>query len=109
MIIWSGWGWLVAVIVFGCALLTEVLVESAYGDDRYYQEHGWPKSAAFVAAALAVSPVASYSSRKRDRHLIDAQSGEPVVLRASDTLFFIAMKYWPPLLAVIGLVMLYAH
>ncbi len=33
-LIWSGLGFLVAVITFGCCLAAEILVESAFNDDR---------------------------------------------------------------------------
>lgn len=42
MIIWSGWGILVAVIGFACMLLTQLAVDSAMQDDHYYRTNGWP-------------------------------------------------------------------
>ena len=43
MIIWKGAGFIVAVIAFVLLLLTEWAVERAFGNDKYYQHHGWPK------------------------------------------------------------------
>jgi hypothetical protein len=35
MIIWSGWGFLVAVIAFSASLAMEVVTEALVGDDRF--------------------------------------------------------------------------
>lgn len=39
MIIWSGWGFMVA---FGLSLATELGVEAYFGDNRYYQTQRGP-------------------------------------------------------------------
>jgi hypothetical protein len=110
MIIWSGWGFLAAVIGFGCLLLTEYSVEAAMQDEQYYQNHGWPKFVGFVVAAVVVWPVGRALNRYQPgRELIDANTGERVVLPASGgghTLFFVPMEYWAALFVVIGLVFL---
>ena len=110
MIIWSGWGFLVAVIGFGCLMLSELSVEAAMKDDRYYQEHGWPKLVAFLAAAIIVWPLGRLLNRRRqDRELIDPNTGERVVLQSggNHSLFFIPIEYWAAVFAALGLVFLF--
>jgi len=40
MIIWSGLGFVVAVLAFLCLLLAEYVVEAVFNDSQYYQAHG---------------------------------------------------------------------
>lgn len=92
MIIWNGLGFLVAIIAFGCLLASEAATETAFADDRYYQQHGWPKMVGFMTAALLVWLLSLW--RDRRRILIDLETFEPVELRNEDSLFFIPLRYW---------------
>jgi hypothetical protein len=109
MVIWSGLGFLVAVITFGCLLLTEFVAESAFHDGSYYQTHGWPKLVGFLAAALIVWPLGRYLNPKRGRVLIDPESGRQVVFKSGHTLFFVPMEYWGPVLVVLGIIFLFVR
>lgn len=105
MIIWSGWGFLVAVFVFGCSLVMELLVSSITGNENYYQQAIWP-----LALALILSGVISWFMGKRlnkpgVKTLIDKDTGEEVILKNKrHRLFFIPMEYWGPILVVIALI-----
>jgi hypothetical protein len=106
MIIWSGWGFLVAVIGFGCLLLTEVGIEAIKNDDQFYQDHGWPKSLAFLVAAAIVWPLGRALNRKKaERELVDPKTGERVVLQSGrqHALFFVPVEYWAALYLMLGL------
>src|SRR5262249_29792336 len=112
MIIWSGWGFLVAVVGFGCFLLTEIGVGAVMRDDQYYQNNSWPKLVAFLAAAVIVWPLGRALNRRRPgRELIDPKTGGRVVLTSGGghSLFFIPMEYWAPLLVVLGVVLLFVR
>ena len=52
MIIWKGWGFLVAVFVFGASLAMELITESMMKDDTFYQREAWPLALAFVVAGV---------------------------------------------------------
>jgi hypothetical protein len=107
MIIWSGLGFLVAVITFVCLLLTEFATESAFRDDGYYQAHGWPKLVGFIAAALIVWPLGRYLNSKKGRVLVDPDTGKQVVFKQGHMLFFIPLEYWGPILVVLGIIFLF--
>jgi hypothetical protein len=95
MIIWSGMGFLVALIGFGSLFLTELLVESMTRDESFYQAHGWPKLMAFWVAALVV-------------FLLDrALAGPPGRPGRNHSLFFIPMAVWPILFVVLGVVFMF--
>src|SRR5215469_13358854 len=51
MIVWHGRGAIVAAVAFGCLLVSELICRAYFHDDKYYQQHGWPKLAAFLVAA----------------------------------------------------------
>jgi hypothetical protein len=106
-LIWSGLGFLVAVITFGCCLASEFLVEAAFHDDRYYQSHGWPKLIAFVVAAAVVGVVGRHLRRRQGRVLIDPQTGSEVIVGREHTFFFIPAEYWPPILLMLGMIFLF--
>jgi hypothetical protein len=54
MIIWRGWGFLVAVFAFGASLAMELITESITEDDDFYQTEAWPLALAFVAAGVVI-------------------------------------------------------
>ena len=59
MIIYRGFGWLVFVIIIGCALGANLLCDSQLGA-KYWDAHKWP-----LAAALAVAGVLFAAARPR--------------------------------------------
>lgn len=71
MIIWQGWGFMVAVVVFGSSLLTELATESAFEDDKYYQTHGWPLATALAIAAVITWLLSIWLGGRGGRTLID--------------------------------------
>ena len=105
MIIWSGLGFLVAVITFVCMLVTELAVEGASADDRYFQSHGWPQLVGMLFAALLVGLLARALRARQTETRIDAATGNKVTVVAGQnhTLFFVPIRYWPPILVVLGI------
>lgn len=105
MIIWNGFGYLVAVFVFGAALLSNLVFDAAWGSG-YYSAHKWTVGVAmFIAAAL--SWVVGGQLRNRTAQtVIDKATGQEMVLdRATHRLFFIPMHSWGMILGVIGVVL----
>ncbi|MDB5353111.1 MAG: putative rane protein [Planctomycetota bacterium] len=107
-LVWSGLGFLVAVITFGCLITTEYLVEAAFHDDRYYQAHGWPKLVGFIVAAAFVWVVGRYVRGRQGKILIDPETGSEVVVGRDHTFFFIPVGYWPPILLILGMIFSFA-
>lgn len=93
MIIWSGWGFLVFLIVFAVSLLAEVSVESSLHDESYYQSHGWPLAAALICSAVVTWYVGSFLNRRPGR-------------TERHRFFFLPMQYWAPILMVLAVVSL---
>lgn len=106
MIIWEGWGFMVAVIVFGCSLLMELATESFFRDDGYYQAHALPLTVALLAAAALVWVGGLFLSRRPKRVVIDKETGQEFVLGKPDSLFFIPVRYWALILVAVAIVQL---
>jgi hypothetical protein len=102
MIIWSGWGFLVAVIAFGMSLATEIVTERMAGDDRFYQTHAWPLSLALVFSGAIVWGVGTYLEARGGRVVIDEASGEKLTIGGEHRFFFVPVRYWGPLLMALS-------
>lgn len=89
MIIWSGHGYLVAVVVFVTSLLMEVVTEAATGNEEFYQQNALAFPAALLLAAGITFGI--------DRLAFGADSSR-------HTLFFIPMKWWPIIVAVLAVI-----
>ena len=104
MIIWSGFGFLVAVFFFGSALLCNLLFDARFGVG-YYSAHHWTIGIAMLLAAALCTLVAQPLRERDSRTLTDEHTGERVVLhRRRHTLFFIPMHLWAVLLGAAAVV-----
>jgi hypothetical protein len=102
MVIWSGLGFLVAVITFGVCLLMNVVLDAQLGEG-YYSSHPWAVGAALIIGGL-ISAVAGFVLKARNqREVIDVQTGELMVLNQSHHTFFFVPMHWAGIvIAVIG-------
>lgn len=99
MIIWSGWGMLSALIA-GAALVLGVLI------DPVLARLGVPTPIGVVlvwlAAAFANWALGTRLNARPGRELIDARTGERVILHSRHTLFWIPMQYYSVLMLLLG-------
>ncbi|NNJ25011.1 hypothetical protein [Alienimonas chondri] len=95
MLIFTGYGWTVPAISFGCCLACEYVVERATGDDLFYQRELWPLPAALCASAVILTAI-DLAIRRRD-----LQNGAvPAWFRIQDSFFFLPLNVWPPILLI---------
>jgi hypothetical protein len=104
MIIWRGFGFLVAVFII-----------LGYGAARYTAEHLWGNPlpvgtrqgaeliGMLLAAALVYGLHFALERSDKPRTVIDKETKQEIVLRSKHDLFFIPVKYWPYVLAGLGL------
>lgn len=110
MIIWNGKGYLVAIIIFGCSLITELVSERIYQDDRYYQTQSVPLASAFLIAGIIIWIVGTKLNKQKAKTLVDKQTGEEVVIENNNLFFFIPIQYWAPVMFLASLgVLLFKH
>ena len=107
MIIWRGRGFAIAVITFGCLLLSEFLTEKAFQADDFYQTHGWPKLLGFWVGAAIVYALRGWMGKGHERSLIDKETGQEIRVSTEGELFFIRATYWPTILLGLGVIFLF--
>ena len=103
-VIWSGKGFLVAVIVFGFSLVANLTTNALTGNGVYWDAHKWPLAVSLFASATVCLPLGFYFRERKAQVLIDPKTQKEVTLRESHTLFFIPVLWWSPILAAFGLV-----
>ena len=102
MIIWSGWGFLVAVIVFGMSLAMEVVTEALAGDDRFYQAQAWPLALALALSGVIIWGLGRYLHARGARVVIDKATGQELTIGGQHRFFFIPMHHWGPVLIALS-------
>ncbi len=106
MIIWSGLGFLVAVIIFGCSLVLNFAINAWLGDG-YYDTHKWPFAISLFLSAVICWFLGAALRRRTSQVVIDKETGKEIVLnRSNHSLFFIPMHIWAPILAIGGVIVL---
>jgi hypothetical protein len=104
VIVWRGYGWLVAVIVFGLSLIGNLICDGIYG---YYDNHKWPFAVSLLASGAICWFLGQYLKGRSDRIAVDKATGQEFVANQSrHTLFFVPMHLWGPILGLIALVLL---
>lgn len=106
MIIWSGWGIVVGLVGVACLVVTQLAVNAGMQSDQYYQNHRWPRLVALWVAAAVIWPIGRAMNRASERHLIDPETGQPVVVRSGGghSLFFVPVQYWWVVFLVLGVI-----
>jgi hypothetical protein len=106
MIIWSGFGFLVVVIVFAFSLALNFAFNAWWGPS-YYDTHKWPVAISLFLSAIVCWFLGTALRKRKSRVVVDKATGKEFTLsRSNHRLFFIPMHLWGPILAVIGVVLL---
>ena len=109
MIIWRGWGILVALIAGGAVVLMQVGSDALLGPGTYARHNGWLLPVGLLVAALLIWPLGRRLNGRAARTLLDPATGQQVTLRRDHSLFFIRMEYWAAILALAALVLAVAE
>jgi hypothetical protein len=102
MIIWRGWGFLVAVFACGASVAMELITETMTGDDAFYQREAWPLALALVGAGIVTWFVGTQLHARGGRAVIDKATGRELTIGGSHTFFFVPMHYWAVLLIALA-------
>ena len=102
IIIWRGAG--AAVLLFGiiAAVIVNVITSSAFDQNNYFSTHSWSQAVALWGAGGASWLAGKYLNSRPTREIIDAATGERVILKPNHHLMFIKMEYWGPIYLAIG-------
>ena len=105
MIVWSGLGFLGALIPFVTAIVAVFLANAVFGHG-YGAMHMWPLAMGVLIGAGLVY-LLSVRLDAPGRLLIDPATGQRVMMKSSHTLFWIPLKWIALLAAVVGLLLLF--
>jgi hypothetical protein len=110
MIIWRGFGILVAIAGFIGFIVAELITRGITNSDTYYQAHSLPRlGGAVLGAVLAFGAVKLLKMWDKPRIVIDKATGREMVLRRGDSLFFVPARFWPYIIFVIGVVVAFIN
>ncbi len=104
MLIWTRYGIIAPVVWVICLLITQMISDSIFGAG-VYTNYILPKIAAGLLSAVTITMIGLALKPKNARELIDARTGERVVLEGEkNTFFFISLEYWGVLFFIITLI-----
>jgi len=109
MIIWTGFGFLVAIIGFAALILTELVSESLTKNEQFYQQNSWVILVGMTVAAVLTFGLHKLLSLKKPKIVIDKETGQEIELEGSHSLFFIPVKWWPVAFVIFGFVFMFAR
>jgi hypothetical protein len=102
MLIWRGYGAVVPGVVIVSALAAN-LIANVEGGPNYWDAHGWPLAASFLVDAGVLWLIDDALSKTPPRVLIDESTKERVEINKRHDFFFLRIRWWALLLAVLGL------
>jgi hypothetical protein len=101
MIVWSGLGFLVAVITLAVCFVMNYLLDGYFGKG-FCASHDWLFGAALFIGGVLSAIVGFALNTPADREFLDARTVEsPAVARARHTFFYIPM-HWAGLIVAAG-------
>jgi len=103
VIIWRGMGFLVAVFIFGCSLIANLITNGITGSEEYWDAHQWPLGVSFFFSSILCWFFGRLLANKEARILIDKKTGEEITQEPCHALFFIKMHLWGPILMLLGI------
>ena len=108
MIVWSGMGILAPIGAFALLVLAEVLTESHFNNEQYYQQHGWPALVAFIVAGLMCFILGKLLKKEKPSGYVDPETGEELMVNPRHSFFWIPLQFWGILFPIIGLVFMFS-
>ena len=103
MIVWTGLGFLVAVVTFGFCLIANFVLDAQFGEG-YYSSHLWAVGAALFIGGTISSGIGFVLKGRSDRFVVDEVTGERMVINnSSHSFFFIPMHWAGIVVALIGI------
>ena len=103
MLIWRGYGILVALIAIGCLIGTRVGAENLWGKPLPMDKRQLAELVGMLtASALVYGLHLALEKSSPPRTVVDKETGQEIKLVAKHDLFFIPVKYWSYVLAAFG-------
>ena len=94
MIIWSGYGFLVAIIIFIDSLIAELTTRFISGDNHLYNRNSIPFGVSLFISAGIIFLLHNYFTEKRKEGKGTYIFDKITIASSNHHLFFIPFKYW---------------
>jgi hypothetical protein len=105
MIIWQGWGLIPVFIVFGILFLTETIINALFHSSTYFNNHIWASCVAFILSGVVTIYFDKLLNKlQKPKVYIDKETGEEVLMKSSNKLFFIKINYIGYILVGLGII-----
>jgi hypothetical protein len=104
MIIWSGYGFLVFVIVFINSLIANLITNWVIKEDDFYSKNLTPLGISFMVSGVVLLILTDYFDKKKKEGK-GTRVFEAKMIAAGDQnkLFFIPFRYWSYIISSLGL------
>lgn len=103
LLFWSGYGFLVPVIVFLDSLIAELITMQLSGDEDLYQKNLIPLGVSFIISGLIIMSLANYFENKKKENK-GTRVFDKVTISKSSHFFFIPFKYWTYIAGAAGII-----
>ena len=103
MIIWSGYGFLVFIIVFLNSLIANFATNFLTKDDTYYDRNLIPLGISFLFSAFVIKLLWNYFNKKKLENK-GTRVFDKITIAGGDQnkLFFIPFRYWTYIMGCLG-------
>jgi hypothetical protein len=101
MIIWSGYGFIVFIIVLIDSLIAELLSNAISNDERFYEKNLTPLGCSFIFSAIIIMLLSKYFSKKKSENK-GTRIFDKITIAKESNLFFIPFNYWSYIMFGIG-------
>lgn len=106
MLIWSGWGFLAAIVVIAFFLGAEAVPNSLFGEGTYQENPTLWQAPAMLLAGVVNFLLGRWLNGRPGRTVIDKETREEITLRNDHTLFFVKVERWGLVLIALGPILL---
>lgn len=105
MIIWSGFGFLVVVIVIASTFLAQIITRAITGNDQFFDQSSIPFDIAMFFSSAVIYFLGKWLNTRKAKTYIDKETGKEIILKRNHSLFFIKMEYWGIIIIVIMVIL----
>lgn len=106
MLVWQGWGIMVALIPVVFVLLMELFVNSPLGS-TIPDANNWGTPLAFILSAIPIYLLGHKLNSKPGRMVVDQETQEMIELKTNHTFFWVSLESWSFVIIAISVWMFY--
>ena len=106
MLVWQGWGILVVGIAFAMIVVVSAIWTAVFGQSSVNTNYSMILGIALLLSAPIIYLLGNRLEARPGRTMVDKETGQEVVLRGANTLFFVRLKYWAWISAILGALLL---